>query len=113
MVNYIKEIYSGEIIENDKNVIKPKELDIVLPELKLAFEFDGAYWHMDPRIFEATDYNSKKGMTALEVWEYDNQKIKICEDVGYKLIRIKEIDWLNDNINTKNFIKNIISEVNI
>lgn len=27
-------------------------------------------------------------------------------------IRIKEIDWVNDNINTKIFIKNIISEVN-
>lgn len=112
MANYIKDIYTGEIIENDKNLIKPKELDIVLTELKLAFEFDGVYWHMDSRIYEATDYNSKKGMTAQEIWEYDNQKIKLCEDVGYKLIRIKEIDWVNDNINTKNFIKNIISEVN-
>ena len=109
MVNYIKEIYSGKIIENDKNIIKPKELDIVLPELKLAFEFDGVYWHMDPRIFEATDYNSKKRMSAKEVWEYDNKKIKLCEDVGYKLIRIKEIDWVNDNINTKNFIKQTIN----
>lgn len=102
MVNYIKEIYSGKIIENDKNVIKPKELDIVLPELKLAFEFDGKYWHMDSRIFDETDYNYVKGKTAKEIWEYDNQKIKLCEDVGYKLIRIKEIDWINDNINTKN-----------
>lgn len=109
MVNYIKEIYSGKIIENDKNVIKPKELDIVLPELKLAFEFDGKYWHMDSRIFDETDYNSVKGKTAKEVWEYDNQKIKLCEDVGYKLIRIKEIDWVNDNINTKKFIKQTIN----
>ncbi len=109
LLNYIKEIYSGEIIENDKNVIKPKELDIVLPELKLAFEFDGVYWHMDSRIYEATDYNSVKGKTALEVWEYDNQKIKLCEDVGYKLIRIKEIDWVNDNINTKKIIKQTIN----
>lgn len=30
-----------------------------------------------------------------------------------KLLLLKEIDWLNDNINTKKFIKNIISEVNI
>ena len=44
-------------------------------------------------------------MTAKEIWEYDKQKIKLCEDVGYKLIRIKELDWVNDNINTKNFIK--------
>ena len=109
LLNYIKEIYSGEIIENDKNVIKPKELDIVLPELKLAFEFDGKYWHMDSRIFDETDYNSVKGKTAKEVWEYDNQKIKLCEDVGYKLIRIKEIDWVNDNINIKKFIKQTIN----
>lgn len=109
MVNYIKEIYSGKIIENDKNVIKPKELDIVLPELKLAFEFDGKYWHMDSRIFDETDYNYVKGKTAKEIWEYDNQKIKLCEDVGYKLIRIKEIDWINDNINTKKFIKQTIN----
>ena len=64
---------------------------------------------MDSRIFEATDYNSKKGMTAKEVLEYDNQKIKLCKDVGYKLIRIKEIDWVNDNINTKKFIKQTIN----
>ena len=113
MVNYIKEIYQGTILENDKIIIAPKELDIVLPDLKLAFEFDGVYWHMDSRIYEATDLNKKKNMTAKEVWEYDNQKIKLCEDVGYKLIRIKELDWLNDNINTKNFIKNLINEVKV
>ena len=50
-----------------------------------------------------------KGKTAKEIWEYDNQKIKLCEDVGYKLIRIKEIDWVNDNINTKKFIKQTIN----
>ena len=109
MLNYIKEIYFGEILENAKTIISPKELDIVLPKLKLAFEFDGTYWHMDSRIFEATDYNSKKRMTAKEVCEYDNHKIKLCENVGYKLIRIKEIDWVNDNINTKNLIKQTIN----
>ena len=63
-------------------------------------------------MMHSDSYDKIKQKTALEVWEYDNQKIKLCEDVGYKLIRIKEIDWVNDNINTKNFIKNIISEVN-
>lgn len=54
-----------------------------------------------------------KNCTAKEIWEYDNQKIILCKEKGYKLFRIKELDWLNDNINTKKFIKNIISEVNI
>ena len=113
LLNYIKEIYQGTILENDKTIITPKELDIVLPELKLAFEFDGTFWHMDDRIYEATYLNKKKNMTAKEIWDYDNQKIKLCEDVGYKLIRIKELDWVNDSINTKNFIKNLINEVKV
>lgn len=37
---FIKSIYKGEIIENDKNLIKPYELDIVIPEFKLAIEFN-------------------------------------------------------------------------
>lgn len=41
---------------------------------------------------------------------------EICAICGKKCDvknHIKEIDCVNDNINTKNFIKNIISEVNI
>lgn len=113
LLNYIREIYTEEIIENDKSIISPKELDIVLPKLKLAFEFDGTYWHMDSRIYDPTEINKTKNMTAKEIWEYDRKKDLLCEQQGYKLYHIKEIDWINDNINTKNFIKNIISEVNI
>ena len=113
LLNYIREIYTEEIIENDKSIISPKELDIVLPKLKLAFEFDGTYWHMDSRIYDPTEINKTKNMTAKEIWEYDRKKDTLCEQQGYKLYHIKEIDWINDNINTKKFIKNIISEVNI
>jgi hypothetical protein len=55
VVLYIKSIYSGTIIENDRTLMVPNrkfnnwklnhELDIVLPDLKLAFEFNGTYWH--------------------------------------------------------------------
>lgn len=113
LLNYIREIYTEEIIENDKSIISPKELDIVLPKLKLAFEYDGVYWHMDSRIYDPTEINKTKNMTAKEIWEYDRKKDLLCEQQGYKLYHIKEIDWINDNINTKKFIKNIISEVNI
>ncbi len=50
-------------------------------------------------------------MTAKEIWEYDNNKVLLAESKGIKLIRIKELDWVNDNINTKMFIKKLI-EVN-
>ena len=113
LLNYVKEIYKDVIIENDKKLLNGKELDIVIPKLKLAVEYDGTYWHMDSRIYNKDDYNKIKQKTAQEIWEYDNQKDLLCEQQGYKLYHIKEIDWINDNINTKIFIKNIINEVNI
>ena len=42
---FIKENYLGEILLNSKSIIKPLELDIFLPELNLAFEFNGLFWH--------------------------------------------------------------------
>ena len=44
LVNFCKQFYPN-LIENDRELIKPKELDIVIPELKLAIEFNGDYWH--------------------------------------------------------------------
>ena len=42
---FIKENYHDEILENSKNIINPYELDIYLPKLNIAFEFNGVYWH--------------------------------------------------------------------
>lgn len=37
--------YFSNIIQHDRQLIKPFELDIVIPELHLAFEFNGIFWH--------------------------------------------------------------------
>jgi hypothetical protein len=39
LVEFCKQFYPN-LIENDRTLIKPKELDIVIPELKLAIEFN-------------------------------------------------------------------------
>lgn len=85
-----------------------KELDIYLPELKLGFEFDGTYWHADPRFYNADDIIEHKNITAKEIWERDKQKELMCEQLNIKLIRIKEYDWINDNENIKQYISDII-----
>jgi hypothetical protein len=33
------------IIENDRNAIKPKEIDIFIPEHNFGIEYHGSYWH--------------------------------------------------------------------
>lgn len=110
LFEYIKEIYKDETIIHDRNILKPKELDLYLPKLKIAFEFDGTYWHADPRFFNENDIIEITKRTAKEIWDADLNKIKLAENVGIKLYRIKEYDWLNNNEQIKNFIRSKINE---
>ena len=75
IVNFVKS-FGFEVIENSRKIISPKELDMYIPELKLAIEFDGAFWH---------SFKDKN---------YHNQKTEECEKRGIKLLHIFETDWL-------------------
>ncbi|WAE77138.1 endonuclease domain-containing protein [Escherichia phage ph0011] len=88
LVDYIKSLIPNmEIIENDRSVLKPKELDVYIPELKLAIEFNGVYWHNDENI------NSTK----------HQDKVLDCLKHGVNLIHIYEDEW--DNPLTNKIIK--------
>lgn len=91
LTNYIKTIYKGEIVENSTSIITPYELDIYIPDKKLAIEFNGSYWH-------STEYKDKY---------YHQQKTIACAKKGIKLIHIFEYEWLNTE--TKEKLKNIIN----
>ena len=92
--NYIDEIYkiNGQqeyiILKSKRNVIYPNELDIYIPELKLAFEFNGLWWH--------SEINKDKN--------YHLNKTEKCEKLGIQLIHIYEDDWLYK----QNIIKSMI-----
>ena len=66
--DYIKSIYSGDIIENDKSILDGLEIDIYLPELKIGFEFNGDYWHMNPLMYRYDDENSSSHIKAIDQW---------------------------------------------
>ena len=76
-------------------MLSGKEIDIYLPDLKLGFEFDGTYFHADPRFYKESDLILNR--PALEVWNNDKNKELLCESKGIKLIRIKEYDWNKHN----------------
>ena len=42
---FIKSVYSGEVIRHDRKVLEGKELDFYFPDLKVAIEYNGTYWH--------------------------------------------------------------------
>lgn len=93
IVDSIKKVYSGKIIENSKSIIKPKELDIYIPELNLAVEFNGDYFH-------STLNGTPK--------EYHVEKSIMCKNKNIRLIHIYEFEDLEEQINLLlNLIKGI------
>lgn len=89
--SFIKENYSGEIIINSKSF--GKEIDILIPELKLAIECNGAYWH--------SELNGRDRSFHLD-------KTKICREHGYQLIHIWDFDWYNNDKIIKSRIKSYL-----
>ena len=95
LLDFIKSIYSGEIRHRDRTLIKPKELDIYIPDRNLAIEYNGVYWHSSGSIEEDVLFSNKH-----------KNKTNMCLDVGVNLFHISEFDW--QNVQKKEIIKSMI-----
>lgn len=93
LLQFIKSVYSGKIIENTRKVISPKELDIYLPEKQLAFEFNGTYWHSE-----------HVGLSK----NYHQEKTKACHKAKIRLIHIFEHEWLFNRDKIKSLIRSAL-----
>lgn len=93
VVEYIHQIYDGSIIENDRKTIKNPltghmlELDIYLPDIKKAIEYNGSYWHRNDK---------------------DQIKINECRKNNINLITVDHDDWKYDK--TRLFCKGKIKD---
>lgn len=93
VAEYVKSIYDGRVVENDRSVINPFELDIYLPDKRLAIEFDGFYWHSDAK--NKDNY-------------YHLNKTELCEKQGIQLIHVFEDEWIEKQEIVKDRIKSIL-----
>jgi len=89
---FIESIYSGEIIYNTRSIISPFEIDIYLPKLKVAIEFNGLYWH--------NELKKEKN--------YHLNKYNLCMTENIELIQVWEDDWLYKNEIIKSILSNKI-----
>lgn len=67
-----------DIVRNTRKVIPPLELDIVLPNEKIAFEFNGIFWHSEQ---------------AGKSFQYHQNKTLMAHKSGYRLFHVYESDW--------------------
>jgi len=64
-------------------------------------EFNGDYWHCNPKLYESTDY-SRGGMLASEIWEKDKKKIQTAIDLGFRVMIVWESEYKKDKQETIN-----------
>ena len=106
LYSIIKEQYHGIIKRNNRKIIPPQELDFYLPDINLAIEFNGTYWHADKRFYKADDMLVHG--SAQYIWSRDENKQIECHKRGIKLISITEYDY---DTNRENIIKTLIKEI--
>jgi DNA-directed RNA polymerase subunit RPC12/RpoP len=80
IASYLKDTY--EVIQNTRSLIGPYEVDIYIPEKRLAIEYNGVYWH------------SKNG-GAPKPDNYHQIKYILCKNVGVTLLQFFDDEWHN------------------
>lgn len=78
------------VIENDKTILNGKELDIYIPDRKLAVEYNGSYWHNSA--VKGTDYHKNKTLG--------------CAQKGIDLVHIFDYEWKNEH--KRHLIENLL-----
>jgi len=93
ILSFITSVYTGQVIVRDRSVINPLELDILLPNLGLAIEYCGLYWH--------SEQTGKKKL-------YHLGKLKACQAANIRLITIFEDEWRDRRSQVEGYISSII-----
>lgn len=93
LYEYITSIFDGWIIQSERQILNDgKELDIVLPDLGIAIEYNGSKWHSD--------------ITKPDRYHLD--KTEEVESYGYTLIHIMDTEWKGKPEIVKSRLRSII-----
>jgi len=89
--DYIQSILpKEEIIFNSRDIIKPQEIDILIPSKKIGIECNGVYWHSE------THGKDNK---------YHLEKTQKSQQAGIQLIHIFDTEWSKNKEIVKSILK--------
>jgi very-short-patch-repair endonuclease len=97
----------------DKNSSKYFKYDFTIPDLKLIIEFNGDKWHGNPGLFKANDtpHPHNKTITAADMWNYDEIKMKAATDMGFTVLYVWENEYRNNFENTIIILNKHINDI--
>lgn len=90
LIEFIRSLNVGEVLTNDRMLLDGYELDVYVPDKKIAIEYDGLYWHSE----------------CVKPNDYHINKTKACEAKGVHLIHIFEDEWQHKSNIWKSMLSN-------
>lgn len=94
---YFKEL-NKEFGKYDKKNNKYYYYDFVITSINYCLEYNGNYYHANPKIYKEDYFNTNLKMTSKEIWNKDKLKNDFLREKGYKVDVIWE-NTENENIN--------------
>ena len=91
LINLFKE-YNIKYIYNDRNLIKPLEIDILVPDFNFGIEHNGIIWHS----YGKSNWSAINNYHKLDKNRHLSKTRKI-EEHGYQLFHIREDHLLEEN----------------
>ena len=101
--DFLKNLYI-DFETNNRSILDGMELDVYIPNHKLAIEFDGIYWHSE-NILTSHRYLKNKNLNSTNYHLYKTQE---CEKKGIRLIHIFENEWVYKKDKVKSLIKSAL-----
>ena len=96
IASFIKTFCDSEVVQRARDVISPRELDVWIPEKKVAVEYNGIYWH-----------SLNMGTSP----DYHISKTAKCEQKGIHLLQIFENEWNDSRDQMKSLLRHAIEDL--
>lgn len=93
LFEFVRSIVGDRAVRKDRTLLKGMEVDIAVPDMKVAFEFDGNYWHSE-----------QNGVGK----DYHLDKTERLEREGYRLVHVFEDEWDGKREIVESRVSNII-----
>ena len=88
-INSNKKEFQYKLIGQNKKIYY---FDGNIPNTNILIEYQGDYWHANPKIYKA-DFKIFKNLTAKEKWQKDFDKLQEALRANYRVFIIWESDW--------------------
>lgn len=97
ILDFVRTIVKTTVLSGNRSQIFPLELDIYLPDQKIAIEYCGLYWHSELRGKQQ---------------DYHLTKLRLCQEKGIRLVTIFEDEWTHHPVLVKSRLRTILGCTN-